>query len=709
MKKRRQQKKRNHAPRPPAKRRLGVLILLVAVGLAAGIFTIIFLFDGEGTNSSGSVRNGVVSQSSGRPAGSASVVTPKKSDSPVPAQVELLDISSLLTGPRDDAGAASENAKSTGTQQQSMIFWDGVPETQKEAALLPHMVSNIRKSDYAGAESCKECHAENYENWMNHSHRLMNALATDETVVGDFSGNTKMDYLGGQVTFFMKEGERYMNLQRDNLERTYRITRTIGSRFTQYYIGLLEKGPEAEDHATRTTDHVLPIGWWIDRQEWVPVVHVDLEGPDGTRWDAFTDVSDIPYDRSCSACHTTPAMGDWLLDPTGIKKMAFYAHVPVAFDAEEYLEDMHPTLLDRTEAKTLLESEDKLKIVRHFRDMDAVEHAMNLGISCESCHNGAQEHVKASDKNKSAVLPHFFPAGKSFHVSGDDPQFAFGRNKQTVNFICARCHSGGRPHFAAGIATWNSVEFSDAEAGYCYIRKRNSHADLEILSCVDCHEPHKPIGFEWSKTPEEDDATCLTCHETYTDSKVRFRHTRHAGGTEGDRCMNCHMPRMNEGLQYVVRTHTIFNPTWPSMIEANQPNACNLCHLDKSIDWTTKWLSRWYKVNRYDSYKDELLNKNYPDRDGPVGLGWLKSEHEPTRLVATDAVARQNATWAIPEMINLLDDPYLLNRQFTMTALEKMLGIRLENLGYRYYMTPEERKEPIKKIREVILKEASLD
>jgi hypothetical protein len=163
------------------------------------------------------------------------------------------------------------------------------------------------------------------------------------------------------------------------------------------------------------------------------------------------------------------------------------------------------------------------------------------------------------------------------------------------------------------------------------------------------------------------------------------------------------MPRLNEGLQYVVRTHTIFNPTWPSMIEANQPNACNLCHLEESIDWTIKWLSRWYRIDRYRSYDSDQIEKNYPDRKGPVGLGWLKSPHESTRLVATDAFTRQRAMWGVPELVKMLDDPYLLNRQFTMSALEEMLGIRLEDYGYRYYMTPAERRIPLERVAAAVL------
>ena len=613
-----------------------------------------------------------------------------------------MDVSSLLTGPRDDLGGGAAGRSASAQEAERLLEWHGFTQKQRDAGVLAAIESNIRRSDYAGPDACKECHQQNYEKWSRHSHRLMNALANDQTVKGDFSGQRLMNYLGGIVRFQQQGTNRFMSFERGDHRRTYRITRTIGSRFTQYYIGLLTDGPEPADHAARTVDHVLPIGWWIDRQEWVPAVHIDPEGPDGARWDGFAKVSDIPYDGSCAVCHTTPAMGDWILNPNGVLRMGYYSHVPVAFDAKGYLEAERPDIATNLFAKPHLEESAKFKVLRAFRDQGAVQHAVNLGISCENCHNGSLEHVRASDKNKSSLLPHFFPVSSNFVAQAANPAAVYRRNPETINFICARCHTGKRPYYASGMATWNSVEYSDAENGHCYIRKRNSHPELQILTCTACHDPHEPIGAKWSKTADEDDATCLKCHTKYQPETDRFRHTRHAGGTEGARCLNCHMPRITEGLQEVVRTHSVSSPNRRGMIESNQPNACNLCHLDKPIDWTIAWLSRWYKVDRYASYDAKLLAANYPDRAGPVGLGWLKSPHEPTRLVAVDALARAKAKWALPSMLNALDDPYLLNRQFARIALEAWLGVRLADHGYQFFMMPEERKAPLEKIRATV-------
>ena len=167
--------------------------------------------------------------------------------------------------------------------------------------------------------------------------------------------------------------------------------------------------------------------------------------------------------------------------------------------------------------------------------------------------------------------------------------------------------------------------------------------------------------------------------------------------------MNCHMPKINEGLQDMVRTHRIFNPTDKAMIESNQPNACNLCHLDKPIDWTIGKLREWYGEKH--DYSDAALTRHYPNRKGSVGVGWLKGPHAPTRLAAASAVTVADVRWVLPELIDLLSaDPYLINRQFTQKRIEEMLGIDLRDHGYRFYMMPEERREVIEKIRPELTK-----
>jgi hypothetical protein len=45
----------------------------------------------------------------------------------------------------------------------------------------------------------------------------------------------------------------------------------------------------------------------------------------------------------------------------------------------------------------------------------------------------------------------------------------------------------------------------------------------------------------------------------------------------------------------------------------------------------------------------------------------------------------------------------MLNRQFTRIGLEKMLGIKLNDYSYEFFQMPEERKEPIKRMKNALL------
>ncbi len=169
--------------------------------------------------------------------------------------------------------------------------------------------------------------------------------------------------------------------------------------------------------------------------------------------------------------------------------------------------------------------------------------------------------------------------------------------------------------------------------------------------------------------------------------------------------MNCHMPRITEGLQDMIRSHKISSPTDPRMIESNQPNACNLCHLDQPIDWTIARLREWHGDKHV--YDDNKLNESHKERAAPTGINYLLSPHEAVRLAGSQAMFKQKAAWAMPGLVRMLNDPYLINRQFTQKSFLEEFGLDLTQMGYRFTMTEEERKTPIARIRQALMQQAA--
>jgi predicted CXXCH cytochrome family protein len=558
------------------------------------------------------------------------------------------------------------------------LWWDGFPSELRQKARPTGEKSNITKADYAGPESCKECHKANYDSWAKHPHRWMNALATPDTVKGDFSGAV-MHYRGGTATFTREGDQFFMRLERGNIKRTYRVNQTIGSRYFQYYIGKQIEGPEPKSHHFYSKNHVLFLGYWLDQKEWVPIVHVGPERPENQRPDPF-EPPDFgrhyaEYAVGCNYCHTTFALADMF--DRAPDQMGEHAPVTLHWSMRDFLEQKHPEMVQPVTAMV-----ERKSGKNPMSSWEAAEYGVTLGVSCEACHLGSREHVASGGQTP----PRFFPANPLLLAENQDRPLEFGRTHDNVNWACGRCHTGRRPQFAAGMATWNSTEYSDAMRGSCYSK----------LRCVDCHNPHRATGPKWSLTPEQDDNLCLKCHDKFKAAEPRAQHTHHPAGSEGGRCMNCHMPRINEGLEDCVRTHMIYSPTRADMIEANHPNACNLCHTEKPIDWTLGYLKDWYGK----SYDEAKISAKYPDRSLPVGVGWMKSDEFAVRLVATEALTRGKKYEAMLQLLDALDDPYLLNRQLAYKGLQEMLHVRLADFGYRFYMSKEERAKPLAELRQ---------
>src|SRR5262249_50924765 len=91
--------------------------------------------------------------------------------------------------------------------------------------------------------------------------------------------------------------------------------------------------------------------------------------------------------------------------------------------------------------------------------------------------------------------------------------------------------------------------------------------------CLDCHGPNSPNGPH---------------------TRTIAEHTHHKEGSPGNECVECHMPKIATTLADVnVRSHT-FRFVGPAKTEELKiPNACNVCHADKSTEWSISALKSW--------------------------------------------------------------------------------------------------------------------
>jgi hypothetical protein len=455
--------------------------------------------------------------------------------------------------------------------------------------------------------------------------------------------------------------------------RRYEVTRTVGSRFMQFYIGVQRQGPEPAGHAVYR-EHMLPFAWWVSLGRWLPKAYFDADGSeelhDGVPVvEAIDRISDVrPYTAVCMNCHNTFAYAYRLFDPmyTGFPDARVAA---VVGPLSERLSRTSPVEATATSFQRLNGA------------LDPDRHLVTLGISCESCHFGCREHA-----NENGAV-HFLPTSPFIRLTPKDtspPLVDSRKSAATVNGICAECHSGNVRFFPDCAAQGNSREALDFAKGAC----------ANQLRCVSCHEPHTPGPLEAGPDRPEHVALCATCHDSFRDPAKALAHGGHAARA-GVTCLDCHMPRYTLGLDEAVRTHRISMPVEQAMVDKSSLNACNLCHLDRSVRWTVTELQRGWG-QRFELPKGGAAGNAVDQAMGDV---WLKDDDAAVRLIAGQSYARAAAgKQKLPELLRSLNDPEPINRVFALKAVERVAQRKLDVQRYQLTAPPAERARQIEEL-----------
>jgi predicted CXXCH cytochrome family protein len=227
-------------------------------------------------------------------------------------------------------------------------------------------------------------------------------------------------------------------------------------------------------------------------------------------------------------------------------------------------------------------------------------------VGCERCHGPGSDHA-ARPSRTNIVNP----------ARLDSVQ---------ANDVCIQCHSQGRPlsnpiegkyydwpvgfdvgkklqdywsledhklgettftHYADGTAHKNRMQGNDFVQSVMYTRG---------VKCSSCHDVHGTDNQAQLLKPAS--VMCLECHGPGSPNGPHTstiqEHTHHAASSAGSDCVACHMPKIQTTIADVmVHSHT-FRFIGPEETKQYKiPNSCNLCHGDKSPDWSSEALRRW--------------------------------------------------------------------------------------------------------------------
>ncbi len=457
-------------------------------------------------------------------------------------------------------------------------FDDFVSNLERQAdatAKMPVIQTNasvIKLGAYAGSEKCGRCHTGIYRQWAQSGMSKMLRPYQPKNVLGDFEKDNKF-YTGDDVVYqdgklqitarpghalfartVIRNGRHFFDIrQSDGQWHSYPVDYTIGSKWQQAYATKLPNGQI----------HVFPIQYNVAAKAWLNYWKViDAPGTERTNpynWEKL-DAS-TSYEFNCAVCHTSQLRNS----------------LGAGFDVDNLI----------------------------FREP---------GVDCEMCHGPSAAHVEAMT---AGALPKKNPL---------EPPVEFDKisNRDFVA-ICSQCHMQSNVHPAGPRGELNysttgtfflknvSLPLDGFTRGAFFWdgRFRQTTFIVEALerskcfrkgqaSCGTCHNPHthnESSNPKSLKFPDRPDLMCTGCHTQFQDTNSAAAHTHHPLDTEASRCVSCHMPRIMDALLFRARSHQIDDIPNAEMTlrfgQEESPNACLLCHAEKTPQWVQGQLQSW--------------------------------------------------------------------------------------------------------------------
>jgi predicted CXXCH cytochrome family protein len=248
--------------------------------------------------------------------------------------------------------------------------------------------------------------------------------------------------------------------------------------------------------------------------------------------------------------------------------------------------------------------------------------------------------------------------------------------------------------FADGTVRVGGREYNGLVASACFQRGEGARQ----LSCLSCHSMHESDPDDQLAKGREADGGCLPCH-----ARERYAihaHTHHASGSQGSSCLGCHMPKTTYALLKTIRSHRIDSPDASGPAWSERPNACNLCHLDRTESWAATWLHEWYGQTAALAVQGSRVASDA----GSFGAGamWLLAGDAGKRAIAAAALgsaegrASTGADWEAPLLARALDDPYAAVRIVAYRSLRTLPGF--EDVAYDPIAPPELRSRAVESV-----------
>jgi len=346
-------------------------------------------------------------------------------------------------------------------------------ETIVEDPFQPKIAKALLDGQYAGTESCIECHEKEYNEWMGSHHDESMMIASDSSIKGDFNNVTF--YKNDVYTRFFKKGEKYMvNTEGDDGEyHDYEILYTFGTEPLQQYIVEFPRG----------RFQCLRIAWDTDSSKWFDLY------PDFTisnnEWIHWTG-GGMSWNTACADCHSTNLRKNYFNEPDSFNTR--FTIINVSCEACHGPSKAHNDFIN----SDLYDESDAYDAYQHLylTRRDSSEQQVD---QCARCHSRRVQFTEAynhdglfEDHYMGEILADhlYFPDGQI--LEEDYVYSSFVQTKMYHNDVkCTNCHN---PHTTKLKYEGNKLCLQCHEVEKYDVYEHHFHEmNTEAALCINCH------------------------------------------------------------------------------------------------------------------------------------------------------------------------------------------------------------------------------
>ncbi|WP_348823970.1 cytochrome c3 family protein [Flavobacterium aestuarii] len=367
-----------------------------------------------------------------------------------------------------------------------------------------------RGTDYAGSESCIQCHQIQYESASHTSHFKATSPGTKENISGHFTA-------GHNTFFYDKNTKLVMEERNDSL---YQVLYKNGKEVEAYSFDVIFGIKHAQTSGYWKNNYVyeLPVSYYKSIDSWATSPTYSAVAPDFTR----------KINKECFACHSSNIASKYVTTKS-------------------------------TENYTFMGME-----VENFLNKSTLIY----GIDCERCHGPAKKHVQAHLKFPDIKKAQYVVAFRSLNRQQRIDACALCHSGNSKSRLKSRYqYKPGESlmdYFNENPTSKDTLNMDVHGNQLGLLAQSKCFKKSQAMDCMTCHNPHQDSPGNLTTYSK----ICMSCHKDikHNSATVKtFTKTMLAAA-----CVECHMPKKDskairflqsnkhsDTLSYSLRTHKI--------------------------------------------------------------------------------------------------------------------------------------------------------